>query len=463
MITKRIYSKNSYTKEYASFDEKLDLRSKKLIRDSQFHFLCDSCDKLTGGVYLKDYEWVLLDEKNPWKKIYSSKEGNCYKYILNDEDRVILRGAKTYYYLLAYKGRFNNVDKMHIVDWLNNYAEFFRSVPWKTISISNNIERKCFAGLLDNIRNYFLVILNMYIIIRYTEELDSTILLYYSKDSVFKQIFDALSQVYKLWIEISVDAFSEINCSLVMVNDSIKTITNQINELITNTQLTTVVANKCFKSHRECDSFWENILTLEDYFERHTETTTMIGVLFGGIETPLIAKSIYPDYISDIGLISLEGFFQARHNNSKRIRTKAIENVVSPEIITFCDDNILTGKTADAVLDYFGGIKTEKYRFLIIRRTPCNRIFHILSQNRVINTALYPDTIDGLLFTTQYTKIKAGTNIYGMYLNELYHFDYAKEHIYKLIYLNGLFNDRSRVNKFYRFGEIEYEYLSKQL
>ncbi len=459
-ICKEVIRCDSFIKQYASWDKKLDEKLKKTITETEHRFLLDSTDDKTGGIYINDYEWLMLNDDNPWKKAFGEKKDFGYKYILNDIDKVILRGAWNYYYLLSYKGRFDPVTIDFISSWIEHYLCFFNGFTWSSISVNTNSEKKCFLGLLDNLRNYYLVLLNMYIIVNYTGGDDSTICVMMKDDEVISIIFNALKSVYLSMRELSCDKCRKYFFDLSSWHTKLIDITAIIKKVVFVKSLPVSVANKCLKSHRECDSFFEMLLTCELFFSKRRAIRDFVGVLFGGIEIPLVAKSLYEDRVSDIGFISLEGFFQDRHNMNGSFQRFVGQKILNKQNITLCDDNVLTGNTIDSVIRYLGLSDNDDYDILIIRRTPCNRIYHLLQYKSVINLDLYQVKIEGLLFKTHYSKIRKGTNNCGMYLDDLYRFDCSKEHLYELIFLNGVFDKKSRVNKYYKIREIEYEQLS---
>jgi len=122
-------------------------------------------DKRAGGILFKDWEWELISNQNKLKAIFESKDNGSYSYCIDTDEGKMLRGADTYYYFLTHKAKKQAVDKLMVAEWSYNNIDFINSIlgnfPNQNL---NNMDRRLLLGVLDNVRNINLIMLNANII-----------------------------------------------------------------------------------------------------------------------------------------------------------------------------------------------------------------------------------------------------------------------------------------------------------
>ncbi len=155
--------RNQYLSKYnAIFNEALDL----------YNGINGVFDPDSGSVIIPMYEWELIEDDNPLKKFFEKRKNNNFSYILRDNQNIMLRGSTTYYYFLA--NRFNIFDKRkdkeidftskdNVESWFNNYSVFIKesiNALLKSNDLNDIVNKKMILGILDNIRNILLILIN---------------------------------------------------------------------------------------------------------------------------------------------------------------------------------------------------------------------------------------------------------------------------------------------------------------
>ena len=181
-------SKEKYILDYANVEKKIIIgRNNHLkyfneIINTNFNLIegiNDLFDKYSGSIKIPMYEWELI-KNSPLKNFWSKREEEKLTYVIRDDNNYLLRGSKTYYYLLANRESNNGSDKTlpeNILEWYCNYLLFFKeaiSAISNTDEIQSSISKKLIIGIFDNIRNILLIIINHKI---YSEFLNQNIIL----------------------------------------------------------------------------------------------------------------------------------------------------------------------------------------------------------------------------------------------------------------------------------------------
>lgn len=123
-------------------------------------------DKRAGGVLFKDWEWELIPNTNQIKELFETKKNGKFVYCLDTDEGKMLRGADTYYYYLTNKQKSQKVNVDMVYEWTKNNVtflnDFLKVLP--TINYVDINNRRLLLGILDNVRNISLIMLNTSIV-----------------------------------------------------------------------------------------------------------------------------------------------------------------------------------------------------------------------------------------------------------------------------------------------------------
>lgn len=442
MKTKK-YEIDTYIKDFSAFDRAMTEKLEKIFEeDKELKDIYSYFDKYIGGVLVPDYIWYAIDDSCVLKSKLQKKDAisQKYKYILHTDNGVLLRGASTYYFLLASKGMYEDVSFNYFLQWMINYNDYFEMFGNVEFNFDNEFDKYIALGVLDNYRNYYLCLINAYIAIQHYN--CDNVLIFNDEDEQIMQLINCLRYIYKNMKKIVTsftiknDVFYEISCQYQ------KTKLFFLN-FISDHNVESKIWNMAFKSYRETDNFAEAYISLSLF--NCKDELPAIGIMSGGIEIPILMSCLSNMRVTRIGFLLLNSAFPDYH---KKISISYDDIGSLPKQCILCDENILTGNTMGLAEKYLSGLNYGVKKYFILRRVSTNRVFHLLSYDKQISLDNLNNYIEGLLFVTRYTKIKEKSNIGGMYYDELYRFDLAKEKLYEIIYINGLYAQNSRVKCF---------------
>lgn len=442
---------NTYEQDYARYIIEQKNKAKKLISkyDCYKYF-----DEITGSLFIPDEEYCLLTSST-LKEFIFSKNSNSYTYVIPNEHGFLLRGASTYYYLLAHKGKTENVKLKHFQQLVNNYNNYFMNIKeilfqMEQIPADHNI---LILSILDNVRNYILTMINALVISNQNE--DETILYNFS-NSKYSFLENEIKDVY-------IEMINIIKTEKINIQSIVDILNNIIDcdfmSVIENTN--SIFYDKMLKSHRECDNFLQNYIVVKEFFDNNLEyPLNFISPLYGGIELPLIASFI-SNKKANIMYISLYGIYADRHKKlidykSKLFKLNKVNLLKNKFRCLLFDDNALTGKTLQYIIDVLKINEVDVDNIILVNYVNIGRIHQILDNKTKIDFSIANKYLTGLLFPTKYSKIKKGSNIKNSYLDEFGLFDLSKEYICYYLYKNGLYSLESRVNN-YKIGGVKYE------
>lgn len=176
------------------------------------------------------------------------------------------------------------------------------------------------------------------------------------------------------------------------------------------------------------------------------------GVCYGGLELPIIIKSI-EDRINDVSVLkfnknvtgyskkqSLElRFFDIEQNGGielSKIDTKR-------DYIIF-DDNLLTGKTMQLVITTFYDLKINVDKICVVRYPSVNRISQMFLPNHgAVDYRYFFNFIEGLYFPSPYSwRDPYSLNLYE---DSLGIFDLNRRKILECLAKNGNYSENSEV------------------
>lgn len=302
----------------------------------------------------------------------------------------MLRGPDTYYYFLANKGKKQNVTPRQIFEWWQNNSTFIRDVLYilRNYKIDTPEDKRLLLGVLDNVKNISLIMLNARIVSKFPNE---NILLSfdtYLKDKDIMKWYDICSNVYS---EMGDLCFSDKPFEYQI--EDIEKMLSRFAEEYKNGALDILgksddrLNKKCFRSYREIDNYIENYITmslvikkgLEENPEFFNKGINFTGIAYGGLELPFLAKNILHGeaYTS---VVLLKEKYKDRHMQSIDYDSKSdklnilgeVEYRDGTNILT--DDNVLTGKTLQIALDilFSNGLNVDNTA--IVRYPSLNRV-----------------------------------------------------------------------------------------
>lgn len=425
-----------YKKAFSMVEKKINfgrkehlLKFNNIINDifKEYDGIDSIFDQNTGAVKIKMYDWELIDNDNPLKKLYENKKGNSMLYALKDNDSFLLRGSSTYYYFLANReckiieNREKEVDITKyndVIEWFNNYNEFFYLANNAVIDTSNINEinnKKMILGVLDNIRNYLLVSINQLINNEYH---DDNVL--YNFENTNEKLIGVM---YKLLLENNIlmknITFNKnFTLEIEIISDLLKNTNYILEEHKKGFEKLELKENysKDFRAYREIDNFAENYITvklsldkLKDY---DINNIGIAGLCYGGLELPILFKVI-ENKISDISVLkfnkktngySKKQSFELRYfdiNNNGGLILKGIDK---NKLYILADDNLLTGKTMQLALNTMYDVGIDIDSLSIVRYPSVNRISQMFLPNHgAVNYRRFFDFINGLCFPSPYT------------------------------------------------------------
>lgn len=467
-------NRERYVKQLAVAEKQIYTGRSKIINDFNKVFIekfnvndgfNDVFDKKSGGLIFKDWEWELLSDNNRLKELFETNDSGKYKYMIDTDSGKMLRGADTYYYFLANKGKNQNVTQRQIFEWWQNNSTFIKDVLYilNDYKISNTEDKRLLLGVLDNVKNVSLIMLNARIVSKFPDE---NILLpfdTYLKDKDIMNWYNICSNVYS---EMGNLCFSDKPFDY-QIEDIEKTLSIFAEEY-KNGVLDILGKNdeglnkKCFRSYREIDNYIENYITMNLVIQRGLEENpsffdkgvNFTGIAYGGLELPFLAKNILngDTYTS---VVLLKGKYKDRHMQNieydpKNDKLNILGNIkYSDGTNILTDDNVLTGKTLQIALDilFSNGLNVDNTA--IVRYPSLNRVDQMFFEGHgAIDITKFFTFIKGLIFPSPYSKIKPVNN--ESYLDELGIFNKSRDRIVRYLYKNGRFSPESEV------GQINY-------
>lgn len=422
----------------------------------------DLFDSSSGSVKIPMYEWISIPDDNLLKQLWhvSDDFGLCYS--MYDNENILLRGHLIYYYFLAHRihdgdTKEDITTKEMVDEWLNNNIDFFSRalVAINNVSDINDLNNvKMVLGLIDNIRNYLLVLLNQQIV---SNDVEKNIMLNLettSEDSLIYKIYKTLLNVERLMENIAFNCDYKINCfSLENLIRNIILITNGF-RLDFYKQTRKENYSKDFRAYREIDNFAENFITC--YLTLQKDSTlidkSVCGICYGGLELPIILKSI-DDIISDVSILkfnkSVTGYakkqsLELRFFDIFKVGGISLLGIDRQKKYIILDDNLLTGKTMQLVIAtlYDMGIDVDK--IVVVRYPGVNRISQMFMPNHgAIDYRHFFEFIEGLYFSSPYSW--RDQNSISPYEDSLGVFDLNRRKILECLAKNGGYSENSEV------------------
>lgn len=419
-------------------------------------------DMSSGSVKIPMYEWINIPDNNPLKQLWVECNGNSYRYSMFDNENILLRGSKLYYYFLSHRSHNNDsgediTTKEMVYEWIDNNGKFFSDFlnalsNVDDINDSNNI--KMILGLLDNIRNYLLVVLNQQIIsnskglniLLNFEELDKNTLLYklYSNLITVEQMMRYIS--FSMNYKINSTDLLKLLKNMILINNDFRVIFSM--------QPYKDNYSKDFRAYREIDNFSENFITCYLTLQKDARISNygVCGVCYGGLELPIIMKSI-DDRLDDVSILKFNENVTG-YSKKQSLELRFFDIFKNGDISIFgidknknyviLDDNLLTGKTMQLVLNTFYDIGIDVEKIVAVRYPGINRISQMFMPNHgAIDYRNFFSFIEGLYFPSPYSWRDPYS--LSLYEDSLGVFDLNRRKILECLIKNGDYSNDSEV------------------
>ena len=464
-------TKSEYAKAYAKVEKQMhqgknnrilyfnDLINKKFQIVAGVNGLFDPS---SGSIKIPMYEWICIADNNPLKQLWLSSNDSSLCYSMYDNENILLRGSSVYYYFLSQRihdkqTREDITTKEMIYEWINNNIKFFSKALEAITNLSDINElnnTKMILGIIDNIRNYLLILLNQKIVSNNTKENVMLNLENINKDSLTYKIYSTLLNTEKLLKNISFNPNYKIN-SIDVANliENTVLITNEFN-LRFNEKLEKENYSKDFRAYREIDNFAENFITCCLTLENNPELFNkgLCGLCYGGLELPIIMKSI-DERVKDVLILkfnkNVTGYTKKQSLELRFFdifKTGGIQllGVNKQKKYILLDDNLLTGKTMQLAITTLYDIGIDVDKIIVVRYPGINRISQMFMPNHgAIDYRHFFDFIEGLYFPSPYSwRDPYSTNPYE---DSLGVFDLNRRKILECLAKNGDYSKNSEV------------------
>lgn len=456
---------NNYAKiEYAIFHGKnkyLSMYNGKVNENFKtIYGINDIFDPTSGSIKIPMYEWIITDSNNPLKGLFSVGSNDSLFYALRDNFNFLLRGSKTYYYFLANRQSIDGKDfttKENVKEWYENNIEFLQKAS-AALNIDYNYSdvtsKKLMLGLLDNIRNIVLMLINHIVISKYNNY-NILINMNSSEDININNLYKNLYLTDYIMSKLCFDKNFKIN------TNNIKKITsyvcNIMNKELLNFTLTFLDYNysKEYRAYREIDNFAENYITMVIDIDRKKNKRDfgICGMCYGGLELPIIYKIINP-VINDILIFKFNKDISGYKNKqlvdlrkfdiNKFGGIKKIGNIENSSVVLL-DDNVLTGKTMQLAINSLYDININVLNINVVRYPDVNRINQMFMKNHgAVDYNLFFEYITGLCFRSPYSWVDIQEC--ESYLDSLGVFDLNREKIIECLIKNHDYKKNSEVS-----------------
>lgn len=464
-------TEEDYTKAYAKIERKMNFGKNKNI--SLFNEIINHkfetvdginglFDTASGSIKISMCEWISISDDNPLKQFWTKKNNESLCYSIYDDDSVLLRGSQIYYYFLSHRyhdeiSKNDTTTNSMIYEWLNNnkyfYLEALEAIN-RTEDINELNNTKMVLGLLDNIRNYLLILLNEQIV----------------HNNVEKNMIINLEKLDKNTL------VSKIYTNLLEVETQMKNITFVRRFLISNKHIKNIITNtiqitdefyytfssveikenysKEFRAYREIDNFAENFITcyLTIKKDEMIYKKGLCGLCYGGIELPIIMKTI-DDKIEDISVLKFNKNTSGyKKKQSLDLRFFDIFNTGGIDLIgvdkqkeyILLDDNLLTGKTMQLALISMYDIGINVDKLVVVRYPGVNRINQMFMPNHgAVDYRHFFEFIQGLYFSSPYSRRDPYSS--DPYTDSLGVFDLNRKKISECLIKNGDYSKNSEI------------------
>lgn len=416
-------------------------------------------DCATGGIVLEDYEWFLCC--NPYKEVFTKRENDAFTAICPLENSVLLRGPKTYYYLVSFKIKKQPLQKAQVIEWQNNIIELIDSVesvsaagscPKSFVCKENVVLSKLLLGIMDNFRHFVIHCLTAIILLQNNKNFCID-----TNNSGIIEIKCCLNQIHSLMDKVLfADQVSQID-------ETISTISKNVRLIVQSTFYKVLEQAECdlgyyFKLHREADNYFENYIATEAFSSKikadnpnSRKAIRVFSIMSGAIELGILLEKSIENAVSLA--VGFRGDYLFRHASQLEC---CLEMTLNSEVSDYIiDDNIMTGGTIVRAAEV---IKQElcspvHINKILLLRHPCiNRIPQMCSYGRAVAVPFLRNSCYGLLYKSPYSRIALGSNGGGEYLDCFGVFTLTGEVFLRYLFKNGLYGERSEVYYYNKYS-----------
>lgn len=428
--------------------------------------LFDIFDRVTGGIFVKDYECYILNSF--LSELFTEKQNDSFVYSCPLDNGLLLRGPIVYYYLICFKVKHQNPTVESVAVWWGNINNFIGKLKSalesdSKIDITERqaiIQTKYLLGCLDNLRSFTLVCMNSEAVLMSDEEGD---FIKIKGNMSLENNYKVLGEIHAL---INSLIFEE--CDIPAIYTDLLQVTSKVEESVNLTfgklmnHADENINGRCLKLHREADSYIENYVTLnyaykqiEEELRNSRKHTYICGLLNGAVEILVMMHNLAKGDNLEPAYLIVPGDYLTRHKESSSILWNGVEYEHSSYLV---DDNVMTGSTIKAAMKYMNEqINSTVNKCILIRHPDINRISQMKAYNEAISVDFLEKHCVGILNESPYTKIKPNTNICGEYLDELGIFTLTGDYFLRFLYKNGLYGVQSEVyffEKMYNLDEV---------
>jgi len=467
-------TKSKYYNELSNFEKTSHIHSKtinlkysKIIASSfqdkysedKWVQLTDIFDIKTGAIKFKDWEWNMIDSSHPFKRIFNYRDTKfpsknkepLFKYILKTDTSILLRGVGVYYFGIAFRNDLSN--SYWIEEWYLSFISWLREIYGSQDSKFNfrlfdDVDRKFFYAITDNVRNFLLILLNSLLISENKNDIAVISEKNMSDDSknILKMAIKNTDFLYKLLFDgLFPFKYSDF---FIHIEDILNLLTTRKDLLL---RKILKAPDSYLRVWREADFFLENFACVKDYFDKLTNNTNsekkivVHGLLYGGIELPIIAYVIskYMDIKTEISFIKMNFSYKKKHDLDS-IKLDSINAELNPsDIHIIMDDNIMTGKTCQLTIDLLYKKGITPFSLIFVRYPSLNRIPQMFFKDHgAPDISLFNLYIFGLISVAPYSRIFNKNIGENPYLDKTGIFNKSRVRLYRFIYKNGLFTNK---------------------
>lgn len=440
-------------------------------------------DVQSGAVKFKNYEWELIPNESKLKQLFAKIDPGIYGekrpnllYALMTDTSIILRGPYNYYYGLCFrKDKEKEVTDDTLVDmyieWIEAFRGFLSNAGDAIKSINTNAlfqeeyNRKFLFGIMDNIRNMLLTLLNALI----EREANNNIFIWHVTEASGEQ---KTYDLYQLAYEHTMFMYKLLFGGLYpfALDDYIK-LFNKICSFFSQDNMDDIIqglldkdSNKnYFRVWREIDIFVENVMAVDIAMTEFNNNlvnfdgrkVVVHGIRYGSIELPIICQII--GNLSGINIVpsfvGIPGKYSEKHSSLEKYiskyGSKEINHYFNDKSVIniLTDDNLMTGRTVQILINDLAKRKCYPDGIIIVRYPSVNRIPHMVLDNHGCpNVDLFFNLIKGLVSSTPYSRLYwPQPDSKKRYLDETNVFNKCRQRITRYLYKNGIFDIESEV------------------
>ncbi len=458
--------------------QNINLRIKRLVDSSEYdskHIaLEDIFEPLNGGIRIWDWEIIEIEDVHPIldifninRKFLSQPHKIQYTWSMPTDENILLRGPH-YYWAMA------NSDLLHAPNYLKIYGDlslrFIDDSVRVMRSLSNEpasfVKFKFLLGVIDNIRN----ILLQWIYITYKIEMASN-QGYSNTQSMFSGCLLPHTQMF-------VDALFNPDLYWQPLVRSYYNLLQNIKEVFESNYRACLNAFNTEEHHkplirkwREADNFFENVLAIEIGLHElggrflHEEPRILVGLAYGGIELPIIAKVLGEKK----GIQVVPAFMELSLYGNKDVRYRVLKGELTedyfeqfedsfPKSYVFLsrdgglpqqykaiilDDNCTTCRTLGLARDWLENQGHKVEGAIVVRYPGSNRYLQMkLPNHGAPNPKIFLTFIKGLVAPSPYTRLTKDvfsdmenpSKFDTVYLDKTNIFDLSKEKVKRFLF-----------------------------